>query len=122
MFAYEKLGVWQMAKSLIIKVYKLTRYFPDSEKFGLVSQINRAAVSVASNLAEGSGRMSYKEQAYFTQLAYSSLMEVACQLDIARELGFIEEHHWKSVAPDIEDLSYKLSALRNSQLKRKPHP
>ena len=119
MFAYEKLDVWQMAKSLIIKVYKLTRYFPDSEKFGLVSQVSRAAISVASNLAEGSGRMSYKEQAYFTQLAYSSLMEVACQLDIAKELGFIEEHHWKSVKPEIEDLSYKLSALRNSQLRRK---
>lgn len=74
-FAYEKLSVWQDARVLIRSVYALTRAFPKSEMFGLISQINRAAVSVACNLAEGSARMSAKDQAHFSQPAYSSLME-----------------------------------------------
>jgi len=119
MFAFEKLDVWKMAKSMVVKTYKLTKIFPGDEKFGLVSQLNRAAVSVASNLAEGSGRTSYKDQAHFTQLSYSSLMEVACYLEIAKELGFIKDIHMQNLTQDIVNLANKLSALRKSQLKRK---
>jgi four helix bundle protein len=67
MFSFQKLEVWQMAKKMVVDVYEMTSKFPPEERFGLTSQINRAAVSVASNIAEGSGRTSYKDQAHFTQ-------------------------------------------------------
>jgi len=85
------LQVWHLAKDLVKEVYRVTKGFPAGEKFGLVSQINRAVISAASNIAEGSGRTSRKDQAHFTQLAYGSLMEVACQMEISFELGFILE-------------------------------
>ena len=81
-----------------------------------MSQLNRAAVSVASNIAEGSGRTSRKDQAHFTQLAYGSLMEVACQLEIACDLQFLVEKEYMPIAVAIDTLSAKLSALRSAQL------
>ena len=116
-FTYHKLHVWHLAKDLVIDVYKVTKKFPAEERFGLVSQLNRAAVSVASNIAEGSGRISRKDQAHFTQLAYGSLMEVACQMEISFELGFIQEGELFSVTRAICILSEKLSALRAVQLR-----
>ena len=68
-FVFHKLQVWHLAKDLAKEIYGITKGFPAEEKFGLVSQLNRATISVASNLAKGSGRMSRKDQAHFTQLA-----------------------------------------------------
>lgn len=116
-FTYHKLQVWFLAKDLVIEVYKVTKSFPAEEKFGLVSQLNRAAVSVASNIAEGSGRTSRKDQSHFTQLAYGSLMEVACQMEIACDLGFVFEKEYLPIVNAIDILSGKLSALRSAQLK-----
>ena len=62
-FSFEKLEVWQLSKDFIKEIYKITKRFPINEQFGLVSQINRASVSVASNLADGTSRVSYKDQA-----------------------------------------------------------
>jgi four helix bundle protein len=115
-FTFHKLQVWHLAKGLVIAVYKLTRKFPPDEKFGLVSQINRAAVSIASNLAEGSGRISRKDQAHFTQLAYGSLMEVACQLEIAKDFGYISDEDLQAISCSMKTVAEKLSALRTSQL------
>jgi four helix bundle protein len=119
-FVYHKLQVWHLAKDLVKEIYRVTKGFPAEEKFGLVSQINRAAISVASNIAEGSGRISRKDQAHFTQLAYGSLMEVACQMEISFDLGFIPENELSSVTKAICILSEKLSALRTAQLKAEP--
>ena len=105
-----------MAKDLVLDIYKLTKTFPTEEKFGLISQISRAAISVASNIAEGSGRISRKDQAHFSQLSYGSLMELACQLEISKELGFIKEQEWQSASEKIEAIAVKLSRLRSSQL------
>jgi four helix bundle protein len=115
-FVFHKLQVWHLAKELTKEIYCITKKFPAAEKFGLISQINRAAISVASNLAEGSGRMSRKDQAHFTQLAYGSLMEVACQLEIATELHFLPEEDFQRLSTLIKTIADKLSALRNSQL------
>ena len=115
-FVFHKLQVWHLAKELAKEIYSITKRFPLDEKFGLVLQLNRAAVSVASNLAEGSGRTSRKDQAHFTQLAYGSLMEVACQLEIAADLHFISEDEFQKICASIKTISEKLSALRNSQL------
>ena len=78
LFPFEKLEVWQLAKELILAIYNVSKRFPANEQYGLINQINRAVISVASNLAEGSSRISQKDQAHFSQLAYGSLMEVAC--------------------------------------------
>lgn len=117
-FPFEKLVVWHDARNLVIQIYSITKSFPETKKFGLTNQINRAAVSVASNLAEGSSRTSLKDQAHFSQVAYSSLMELACQISIAQELNFIDGERYDLLRRDIEVLSKKLNALRNSQLKR----
>jgi four helix bundle protein len=116
-FVYHKLQVWHMAKDLVKDVYSITKYFPAEEKFGLVSQINRAVISVASNIAEGSGRTSRKDQAHFTQLAYGSLMEVACQIEIACDLGFVADAGLSTIYSKINSLAEKLAGLRTSQIK-----
>lgn len=118
LFSFEKLEVWQLAKELVIGIYKISKNFPVSEQYGLTSQITRAAISVASNLAEGSSRMSRKDQAHFSQIAYSSLMEVACQLNIAKELGFINEEKYVELHQSIVILSSKINALSRSQKER----
>ena len=73
-YSFEKLRVWQNARKFVLDVYKITNNFPAHEKFGLVDQIRRAVVSVPANIAEGSSRLSAKDQAHFTNIAYSSLM------------------------------------------------
>jgi len=115
---FEKLRVWHLAKDLTKNIYSITRNFPADERFGLINQINRAAVSVISNIAEGSGRTSRKDQAHFSQLAYSSLLEVACQLQLAQELGYFKQEVFQDVRKHIHEVSAMLNALRNSQLRR----
>jgi len=105
-----------MAKDLVLDIYRITKTFPAEEKFGLTPQINRAAISVASNIAEGSARSSRKDQAHFSQLSCGSLMELACQLEISSKLGFINEPEWQSVSEKTEAIAAKLSRLRSSQL------
>lgn len=117
-FPFEKLEVWQEARRLVRDVYGITRNFPPEEKFGLTSQINRAAISVASNLAEGSSRTSLKDQAHFSQLAYSSLMELACQITMASDLGFLRDDILDKTSSDLSALANKINALRKSQLNR----
>jgi four helix bundle protein len=86
--SFKKLIVWQRAIQLTVQVYNLTSSFPDSERFGLTNQLRRAAVSVASNVAEGYGRTSKGEYIQFLGHARGSSYEVETQLMIARELGF----------------------------------
>lgn len=114
-FPFEKLEVWHLAKRLVISTYAATKSFPAAEKFGLVSQLQRAAVSVASNLAEGCSRESRKDQAHFSQIAYGSLMEVICQLLIAKELGYIANEQLTMLRAEIERIANKINALRKYQ-------
>lgn len=116
MFSFERLETWQLSKEFVIQIYNITSKFPSNEKFGLVSQINRAAVSVPSNLAEGTSRTSSKDQAHFSQLAFSSLMEVICQLTIAYELKFIDQDDYSNIRKFAEEISNKINSLRNYQL------
>jgi len=115
-YSFEKLEVWQNSKELTISIYKLTDTFPSDEKFGLVSQLRRASVSIATNLAEGSGRTNKNDKAHFTQIAYGSLMEVLNLLLISEELKFIAEHDLIEFRKNIEVISKQLSNLRRSQL------
>lgn len=114
---FEKLQTWHVAKDFAKRVYEVTKQFPAIEQYGLTSQIRRAVVSVTSNIAEGSARTSRKDQAHFSQLAYSSLMEVACQLQLSHEMGFLESEVYEELRRYVVELSVKLNSLRRSQLK-----
>ena len=103
--------VYQKAKQLVIDVYKLLEQFPDSERFALSNQLRRAVVSIPSNIAEGMGRVSNKDQAHFLNIAYGSLMEVYAQLDIAHDLGYLNNETFNQVESDIEEISKMLSAM-----------
>ena len=115
-YPFEKLRVWQDARNLVKNVYAATRKFPRSEIYGLTPQANRAALSVAANLAEGSARTSRKDQAHFTQIAYGSLMELACLLILAVDLEFLLSEEESTLREEIEAISRQLNALRKTQL------
>lgn len=103
--------IYQKAKELVIQVYKLLEQFPDAERFALCNQLRRAVVSIPSNIAEGMGRVSNKDQAHFLNIAYGSLMEVYAQLDIAHDLGYLNNETFNQVESDIEEISKMLSAM-----------
>ena len=121
-YSFERLDVWNEARKLVVWIYQLTKAFPPEEKFGLSNQIRRAAVSVVSNLAEGSSRNSHKDQAHFSHIAYSSLLEILTQLIIANDLEFITREDLSAGRTKIENLTMKIAALRNSQLARTSKP
>ena len=114
-FSFEKLDVWKLSVELVKDIYKVTKNYPDEEKFGLVSQLRRSAISVSSNLSEGSSRISNKDKAHFTQISYGSLMELLCQLIISKELDYIDEKQLFKLREKIEEISNKLNSLRNYQ-------
>jgi four helix bundle protein len=83
--------VWKAAMGLAVDIYRVTRTLPDDERYGLSAQLNRAAVSIPSNIAEGAGRETTRDKRRFLIHARGSLNEVATQLELCRRLGFIEE-------------------------------
>lgn len=101
------------------KVYTQTRKFPDYERFGLTSQMQRAVISVSSNIAEGTSRKSGKDQGYFLQVAYSSLMETLSQLILANDFKYIEDNEYQEIRSLIEEISYLLNAYHKSILNPK---
>ena len=96
--SHKDLTIWKNSISLVKEIYTITREFPADEKFGITQQMRRSAVSVPSNIAEGAGRASKKEFAYFLSIAQGSLSELETQVIISRELGFMED------VKDIEGL------------------
>ena len=115
-YSFEKLEVWKESIKLVKSIYDLTKDFPESEKFGLVTQLRRASVSIASNLAEGTSRSTNKDKAHFTTMAFSSLMEVLNQLIISKELNFISKENIEELREQISKISNMLNALRKSQI------
>ncbi len=118
-FPFEKLRVWQKTKEFVLEAYQITAKFPTHEKFGLVDQIRRAAVSVPANIAEGSSRLSSKDQAHFTNMAYSSLMEVLSHFYLAMDLKYINEEMMDDLKFRTLEISNQVNALRKSQIKNK---
>lgn len=117
-FSFEKLEVWFESKELTKSIYGIVSKFPESEKFGLISQLRRASISIASNIAEGSARKSYKDKAHFTTIAFGSAVEVLNQLIISYELGFITENDYLDLRSKIESITNKLNSLRNYQFEK----
>jgi len=117
-YSFEKLRVWQAARKLAKAIYMTTSKFPQGEVYGLTSQCNRAAISTAANPAEGSSRQSRKNQAHFSEIAYGSLMELACLLILSKDIGILSEDSEKSLRESIEEVSAQLNALHRSQRAR----
>lgn len=115
-FDYKKLDVYKESKTLVLIVYRLLKKFPKEEQYALCDQLRRAVISVPSNVAEGSGRRSSKEQVHFLEIAYGSLCEVDCQLDIAHELGYITDAESEKVIEQLQKISAIISGLRNYHL------
>ncbi len=113
-YAFEKLDVWQKTRELVQNIYLLTSAFPDDERFGLTSQLRRAAVSVSSNIAEGSTRQSRRDKARFYEISYGSLIEVLNQLILAMDLAFLSKDQLVEVREMIEEVSRMLNALHRS--------
>jgi four helix bundle protein len=117
-YSFEKLEVWQLAHQLLIDIYLLTRIFPEEEKFGMTNQLRRAALSISSNIAEGSSRKSLKDQCRFTEIAYGSLLESLNIIITANDLHIIKPEEYYSIRIKIEVLSNKLNSYHNSQKSR----
>lgn len=116
--SYKKLDVYAKSRQLVVTVYSLLKHFPAEEKYALGDQLRRAVISVPSNIAEGSGRTSSKDQAHFFEMAFGSLMELSCQMDIACDLGYIEQLELNQVEEQAHRIAAMLSGLRRKCLTR----
>ena len=116
MFTFERLETWQKALDLADLVYRVTKTFPADERFGLTNQMRRAAVSVSSNIAEGSSRFSKADFARFLEIATGSVFEIVSQAFIGRHQGFLTETEFKELYAAAEEQGRMLSGLRRSQL------
>ena len=110
------MDVYIDARKFVGDIYRLSNQFPETERYALSDQIHRAAVSITSNIAEGTARTSNKDKAHFIEISYGSLMEVLSQLQIALDLGYINQQQYDELQPEIERLSFALFALRRSFL------
>lgn len=117
-YSFEKLDVWQDARKFVTEIYKISAIFPSEEKFGLCSQLQRASVSVVSNIAEGVSRLSDKEKIRFIEISYGSLMEVYCQLYISLDLMYLTQDQFETFKMRIDSIARQLSALVKAYKKR----
>jgi four helix bundle protein len=113
-FYYRKLKVYHQAKEIVVDIYNLSKHFPPQESYGLTNQIQRAAVSIPSNIAEGMGRFSIKERLHFIEISYGSLMEVMCQLEIAETLNYITNEDLAIEEKKITEVAKMLIGLRRN--------
>ena len=113
-FTFFDLRVYQEAKELVKSVYLFLDKFPKYETYALGDQLRRAVTSVPSNIAEGSGRFSIKEKIHFIEIAYGSLTETLCQLDIAHDLNYITDEEFANEKERINVIGKQLSGLRAS--------
>jgi four helix bundle protein len=120
LYSFEKLEVWHLSRKLMKHIYLISEKFPDSERYGLSSQLKRAVVSISSNIAEGSSRKSGIEQARYTEMAFGSLLEVLNQLILAVDLEYIDDAELSNQRSLIEEIGNKLNKLQEVQRSRSP--
>lgn len=108
-FRFQKLEIYGLALDIVKDSYSLTKTFSAEERFALVPQMNRAVVSVPSNIAEGISRGSRKDQIHFLNISYGSLMDLACQSDISCVLGYITDTQRKEFSAKINNLAIKIN-------------
>ena len=117
--SYKELKVWQKAYQLCLEFYRLSKSFPEEEKYGLTAQIRRSAVSIPSNIAEGYGRKNKKKYIQVLYVGYGSLCELETQALLASDLGYIHEQDFGKLSANLAEVERMLKALINS-LKEKP--
>ena len=113
-YSFEKLDVWQDARLFVKEIYTITKLFPSEERYNLCSQIQRASISIVSNIAEGLSRNSDKEKIRFIEIAYGSLMEVYCQVYISVDLFYITAQQFDELKSSIDKIANKLNALNRN--------
>ena len=113
MHNYNNLQIWQLAMDLVEEIYKLTASFPIEEKFSLVSQMTRAAVSIPSNIAEGAGRNSDKDFAHFISIAIGSLYELNTQIVLSERLGYINQSQSQEIQKKLDNLQRKSVSFKS---------
>ena len=113
-FSYRKLNVYQLSKKLVTDIYRIVGTFPTMETYALSDQLRRAAVSIPSNIAEGTAKASPKEQFHFLEIAYGSLMEIMCQLEISYDLGYINQVQLRQSEEDIVTIYKMLSSMQST--------
>jgi four helix bundle protein len=111
---YSDLHVWQKSMDLVVEIYRFSKEFPAEERFALTNQIQRAAVSVPSDIAEGHGRKSTKSFLYLLSLANGSLMEVETQIQIAQRLGYVREDTVTALLARTGEIGRMLNGLQSS--------
>jgi four helix bundle protein len=114
-YSFEKLECWQQARQLAVWIYHETKNFPSEEKFGLTSQMRRAAISIASNIAEGTSRKTSKDQSHFSTISYSSTIELLNDLIIANDLKLLSDEQYQAGRDKIEKQTLLIAGLRKSQ-------
>lgn len=112
MHKYRELHFWQISKKLAIEIYRVTEKFPETEKFGLTSQMRRSAVSISSNIAEGSGRRSNKEFIRFLNISMGSLYELETQMEIATEIGVLRVDEHELLQKELTSVAQMMSKFR----------
>lgn len=108
---FQQLKVWRNARTLVMSVYRQSASFPPEEQYGLTSQLRRAAVSIAANIAEGSGRRSDQDFARFLDMAMGSVAETRSHLLIAHELGYLKPKMLESLSDQALEVARMLSGL-----------
>jgi len=108
---YRNLLIWQRAHNVTLHVYKLTKHFPDDERFGLINQLRRASVSIPSNIAEGCGRDSDAELRRFVLIAMGSANEVEYQVFLAYELGYVSDKVYQQNAEQLAELKRMMNGF-----------
>jgi four helix bundle protein len=108
---HKRLNVWQKSMNLIEQIYKITKKYPEEEKFGLISQMRRAAISIASNIAEGCARFTRKEQVQFYMMARGSISELDTHIEISYRLGLIKAEDKDMILDKITEIGKMLNGL-----------
>ena len=115
MNSFRNLNAYIKAKELVSQVYALIKKFPKEEQYALCDQLRRAVISIPSNIAEGSGRLTTKDQSHFYSIAYGSLMEILAQLDVASDLGYITKEEFQHIETLIDVEAKLLTGLVNKR-------
>lgn len=116
-FYFRRLDVYRNAKQLSRLVYELLRKYPAEERFALCSQLRRAVTSIPINIAEGFGRFSSKEKAHFIEIAFGSVTEVLCEIELSLDEGYISQEEFKQVEERLSVIGKQLSGLHSSILR-----
>ena len=112
-YYFEKLEVWQDTRAFVKQIYEMTTGFPVEEKYGITSQLRRASVSIAANIAEGMSRITEKDKARFINQAFSSATEVINLIIIANDLKLIKNQEYNAMRSELEKITNKLNSLYN---------